>query len=203
MPGDRGEGTSTEPPGLEAFLELAQGRRSVKPRLLAMPAPSANEIRRFVEAALAAPDHGRLTPVRFLLIGPERRSALAEALAAAAREIDPDVDAEAIAAARAKAGDSPALLAMIVRIRADHPAVPPEEQLIGAGAALQNLLLAIHAAGFGGAILSGRRCATTALRQALGLSADERLAGFVSMGTPAGEPKPARRPDVADHLEDW
>jgi nitroreductase len=77
------------------------------------------------------------------------------------------------------------------------------EQFISVGAALQSFLVAVHAAGYGGILLSGKRVATSAIRRAFALGENEQLVGFISMGTPAGEPRPRQRPSPDDHLQIW
>lgn len=85
----------------------------------------------------------------------------------------------------------------------DHAFIPLPEQMISVGAAMQNFLLAVHAAGYGGTVLSGKRVGTQALRGALLLRANEQLVGFIVIGTPVDQPKPKPDISVADHLPVW
>ncbi|MCV0395738.1 MAG: nitroreductase [Rhizobiaceae bacterium] len=188
-----------ERPAIEAILR----RRSVAPRRLVAPGPDGNGIRLMVQAAVAAPDHGRLRPWRFVLIPDNRRNTLAEAFAAAARELDPDASAETVEREAEKARHGPVLLAVIVRIVADHPVAPASEQWASAGAAVQNMLLAAEDLGFRAMIVSGRKVTATALRKAFGLENDEHLLGFVAVGTPPAEPAPIARPEADERLSIW
>jgi nitroreductase len=187
----------------EIALAFLQSRRSFKPRLLSEPGPSSDEIERFVAAALTAPDHGQLRPFRLLHIEPQSYPRLADAYEAAAREIAPDVGPDEVRIVRAKAADSPCVLAFIATLAPAHELIPVHEQLFAVGAALQNFLLAAHAAGYGASLLSGKRVATTALRTALDLAPDEQLVGFISIGTPQGAPKPRPPAHPRDHLGRW
>src|SRR5690606_33419899 len=64
-------------------------RRSIAPRRLGGPAPSAEQIDLMVQAALAAPDHGRLHPWRVIEFGQESRAALAALFEQEKRRRDP------------------------------------------------------------------------------------------------------------------
>lgn len=188
-----------EHPVIDAILK----RRSVAPRRLAAPGPDEAAVKLMIEAAVAAPDHGRLRHWRFVLIPEKDREALAKAFAAAARELDPGAAAEMVEREAEKARHGPVLFAVIVRITEHHPIAPPAEQWASAGAAVQNMLLAAEALGFRAMIVSGKKVATEAVRKAFGLASDEHLLGFIAVGTPSAEPAPAARPDADEHLSIW
>ncbi len=185
------------------LLALLRGRRSLKPRLLVPPGPTREDIAAFAAVAFSAPDHGQLRPWRFVQIEKASHPKLAEAFAAAALELDPAASPSTLTAARSKAMDSPCVVALVAITAPDHPYIPLSEQLIAVGAALQSFLLAMHASGFGGMILSGRRVTTSALRRAFTLQPNEHLVGFIVAGTPAGEPKPKPPPSLVEHLSVW
>jgi nitroreductase len=84
-----------------------------------------------------------------------------------------------------------------------HPLVPISEQWLSAGAALGSILSAAHLLGVGAILLSGERCQDETLRAALGVNRDEILAGFISIGTIAGAPKPAVRPPRDQVWTSW
>ena len=185
------------------LLDFIRGRRSFKPKVLGPPFPDRRLIESFVATALTAPDHGMLRPWRILKIEASGRARLENAFEAAAREADPAAPAEILSAARKKAFDCPCLLAAIAIIDPDHPHIPQSEQWIAVGAALHNFLLAAHAYGFAGAILSGKRVVSRALRDAFDLADHEHLVGFIPLGTPTIPPKPRPQGKVAEHLQNW
>jgi nitroreductase len=188
-----------EHPVIESILR----RRSVAPRRLIAPGPDEAAITLMVQAALAAPDHGRLRHWRFVLVPADEREALAKAFGTAARELNPEAPAEMVDREAGKALHGPILLAVIVRIDDEHPVAPASEQWASAGAAVQNMLLAAEDLGFRAMIVSGRKVTAAALRKAFGLAEDEHLLGFVAVGTPSGEPSPIARPDPGEHLSIW
>ncbi|MBM3566837.1 MAG: nitroreductase [Alphaproteobacteria bacterium] len=192
-------------PTLSPFplIDFLHSRRSFKSKVLGQPYPDDRLIETFVAAALTAADHGVLRPWRFIHIGEQGRTRLESAFEAAAREADADAPAEVMAAARKKAFDCPCMLAAIAVIDPDHPYIPESEQWIAVGAALQNFLLAVHAHGYAGAILSGKRVRSRALRRTLSLADHEYLVGFIPLGTPTVPAKPRQSGDIGDHLRDW
>ncbi len=185
------------------LLRLIAERRSFKPKFLGPPYPDRRTIEACVAAALTAPDHAMLRPWRFLAIDARGKTRLEDAFAAAAREADPDATDETLRDARRKAFDCPCLLAAIAVIDPSHPFIPEPEQWIAVGAALDHFLLAAHAHGFAGTILSGKRVRARALREALELEEAEHLVGFISLGTPTAPAKLRPPSKVADHLRDW
>ena len=74
------------------------------------------------------------------------------------------------------------MIAVSARFR-DNPKVPEIEQTISVGAAVMNLLNALHAQGFGAVMLTGPSAYDPTVAHALGYETDERLLGFVYVGT--------------------
>ena len=98
---------------------------------------------------------------------------------------------------------APLIVAVVARIDADHAKIPAQEQLLSAGCVAYNLLLGAQAQGFGAQWLTGWAAYDREVATLLGLAANERVIGFVHIGT-AAEPAPARtRPGVADVVSEW
>lgn len=183
-------------------IDLILNRRSVAPRRLAAPGPSAEDIRTLIACAVTAPDHGDLRPWRVLRVAPESRPRLAEAFVAAKRELEPEPTEVALDRARAKAHKEPETLVVI--FRPDRGAsIPVQEQAMSVGAACMNILLAAEAMGYGGMLISGGEVTTAALREAFGLAEGEELVGFIGLGTVANPPGPRDRPAPEDVLAVW
>jgi nitroreductase len=174
----------------ETALAWLLTRRSVSPKRLARPGPGPTDLALMLQAALKAPDHGGLHPWRVIEFGLAQRDALADLFENEKRRRDPLASATDLRRAREHALRAPTLLAFIVTL---HPRdrVPVREQWLAAGAALGNLLNAAHLLGYGAIALSGERCFDSVLVSELGLSREEHLASFVSLGRVV-EPPPAR-----------
>ncbi len=156
-----------------------------------------------IAAACSAPDHRRLRPWRFIQIARASRARLADFFEAAALEKHGALTEDGIERAREKAFNGACLIAVIARIRTDVPDVPVHEQWVSVGAALQNILLGATALGFGGMIVSGDKITSGALQAGLGVRPEERLLGFVAIGTPAKGPRPKSRASVSEVLTVW
>ncbi len=186
---------------MNPVLEAIHARRSQNPKFMTGPDLSQAELNVLAEAAAAAPDHGRLGPLRLAHI--TDRAALADAFAAAAVEADAAATPDDIAAARERAMAGPCLIAVLAHIQPDHPTVPAHEQWVAVGAGLQNLLLAVESLGLQAKMVSGRRVQSAAMRSAFGLSADENLVGFVAIGRSDAPAKPIQRRPAHEVQRDW
>jgi nitroreductase len=175
-------------------LELLKTRRSIKPVDLAGPAPSASEMETLLTVASRVPDHGKLVPWRFVVFEGEARLAAGDAIAAAFRAKYPESSAEQIAAERHRLSRAPLVIAVVSRA-APHVKIPEWEQILSAGAAAMNLVLAAHALGYGASWITEWYAYERAVLDALGLAANERIAGFVHIGRsrepPSDRPRPA------------
>lgn len=183
-------------------LELVLSRRSLSPRFLIAPTPTPDELALILRAAAAAPDHKNLKPYRFILIPPERRGDLATAFREAKAERDPGAPEAEIERAGEKAYRGAMLLAVVLRIVRDHPRVSVTDQMLAAGAAIENMLLAASALGYAGCLRSGNSATSRRVRLALGLANEEELAAFLMFGTPARAPS-RREDDARDLLSVW
>ncbi|MEP6998223.1 MAG: nitroreductase [Betaproteobacteria bacterium] len=169
---------------------------------LTEPAPGAAALSSILRAAARAPDHGRLRPWRFIVIDGSARNALGDVLAAALREREPDLPEAAIDKERRKPLRAPLIIVVAARLR-EHKSVPGLEQIIAAGAAAQNILVAAHALGFGGFWRTGTAAYDDAVKLALGLTAGDAIVGFLYLGTPSPPAGPVPPSDHAAHVSHW
>ncbi len=181
-------------------LEALTTRAS--PLSLTDPAPDRAALDSMLRAAVRAPDHGRLHPWRFVVISGEARSRLGDVLAAALKAREPDAPEAAVAKERAKPLRAPLIVVVAARLR-EHKNVPAVEQIIAAGAAAQNILVAAHALGFGGFWRTGPAAYDSDVKAALGLDASDSIVGFLYLGTPAVAAPPATPPDLGEIVTEW
>ena len=189
---------ASENPALAALLR----RRSVPSRLLAEPGPDDATLLELIATAVRVPDHGKLTPWRFLRIQGEARHALGERLVARAREREPQIAPAALDKERQRFSYAPTIVAVIARPTPGHK-VPEIEQILSGGAVCFALLQAAQAYGFGAQWLTGWAAYDPAITTALGLGEHERVLGFVHIGTALEEAPERLRPDPRDLLSDW
>ena len=183
-------------------LDFLHSRVSTPSRLLGEPGPSDDQVSRMLEAAVHVPDHGRLTPWRFLRIRGESRARLGRTLLDVHELEHPDASTAARDKERLRFANAPEVIAVIARLVQGHK-VPAVEQRLSGGAVCLQLLLAAHALGFGAQWLTGWAAYHPRIHATLGLSAGEEILGFVHIGTPAGALPDRERPDVAVLTSEW
>jgi len=172
------------------------------PAALAAPAPDAAALDRMLHAAVRAPDHGRLRPWHFIIVDGDARTALGELLAAALRTRDPGAAEAVVAKERAKPMRAPLLVVVAAKLH-EHRGVPAIEQVIAAGAAAQNILVAAHAQGFGGFWRTGPAAYDENVKRGLGLRPADAIIAFLYLGTPSAAAPPVGSADVAAHVTHW
>ncbi len=183
-------------------IDLLLTRRSVSANSLGEPGPDKAELELMLRAASRVPDHKKLVPWRFVLFQGEARGEFGKMLAevCAAEESDPGqfrLENEAKRFLRA-----PIVIAVISRV-VPNAAAPEWEQVLSAGAACQNLILAATALGYGAQWITEWCAYSRGVRRALRLAEGERVAGFVYIGTAKEKPDERERPPLADIVAPW
>ncbi len=182
-------------------LTFLNRRRSVPSRQLDFPGPDPAVLDRMLAAAVRVPDHGKRVPWRFVRIAGDAREALGAALVARALERDPDA-AQAVLDKDRSRFQAPLVIAVIAKLGPDEK-IPESERFASACCVCFALLMAAQAEGFGAQWLTGWPAYDDAILRLLGLGADERIAGFIHVGTPKLEAPERERPDPRGLLTDW
>jgi len=182
-------------------LSLLETRRSGKPRELAGPGPTAEEMKRILTIAARTPDHGTLTPWRFVIVADDQRDALSALLLDALAEDNP----EATAAHREKevnfAHYAGQLVVLVSAPTPDHK-IPVWEQELSSGAAGMNLLLAAEALGYVAGWVTGWRAYSERVRAAF-CEPGEKIAGFIFIGHPERQLEDRERPALEKIARPW
>ena len=179
---------------------LIHSRRNVSPKHLVEPAPTESQLQALLGAAAAAPDHGGLNPWRFIVVPPLKRHRLGEVFAQALLDRDPAATVVQIEAAREKAHRAPLLLVAIACLGPREPDIPPLERMVSMGAAIQNLLLAAHAMGYGAGLTSGQAMASPRLARLCALTEGEAPVCCVNIGTATLVKPPLRARPLPDQF---
>ena len=183
-------------------LALLDARRSVPAKQLGEPAPDEATLMRMLESAVRVPDHGKLTPWRFLAIRGDARRALGDRLAARGLERDPGAGEAAVEKDRMRFSHAPLVLVVIVQL-GPNAKIPEQERLLSAGCVCFALLQAAQALGFGAQWLTGWPAYDTEVKRWLGLGEHEHVAGFIHIGTPKLEAPERERPDPRGMFAEW
>lgn len=171
---------------------LISSRSNVLPKRLFEPGPTPEQLRELLMLAAAAPDHGMLTPWRFIVIPQAKRHLLAEVFGQALLDRDASATPDQIEQAREKAHRAPLLMVGVACLGPREPDIPALERMVSMGAAIQNLLLGAHALGFGSGLTSGQAMSSTRLCDLLQLAEGESPVCCVNIGT-VSKRKPAQR----------
>ncbi|WP_019833871.1 nitroreductase family protein [Sphingomonas sp. PR090111-T3T-6A] len=186
---------------LSSPAALAATRRSGKPRDMVAPGPDEAQLRRILTAAMRVPDHGKIAPWRFVVIGAEQREAFAALLERAYRVDKPAPTPREIETLQQFAHQAPVLVAVLSTPNVERP-IPLWEQELSAGAACTAMLYAAHAEGFVGGWLTSWAAYSPEVAEGLG-HPGARIAGFVFLGTPGKEPEERPRPDFDSIVSRW
>ncbi|HEX3676307.1 MAG TPA: nitroreductase [Sphingomicrobium sp.] len=184
-----------------SISSLLETRRSAKPRELVGPGPSSAELERMLTIAARTPDHGKLTPWRFVTVAENQRDALGALFREALVEHNPC----ATIAHHQKEDDfahyAGQLVVLVSAPVAGHK-IPVFEQELSCGAAGMNLLLAAHALGFVAGWVTGWRAYSERVRRAF-CGPGERIAGFIFIGHSEREAEDRPRPQASDVSRGW
>ena len=187
------------------LVELILARRSIG--RLTEPAPDESELRRIFEAAASAPDHMELRPWKFILLRGEAKEAFGQVLADTYVERVKAVGGQPtdgqLKKERTKLGRAP-LVVIVCAVNRHNDEVPWVEQLLAAGAAAENILLATTALGYDSMWRTGPPAYDHAVMRALGLTDQDAIVGFIYIGTAAeGRELPPHEPDLDGFVEEW
>ena len=192
---------SATPAPMSSSLDLLMHRHSVPSRQLGEPAPQGAQLRALLEAAVRVPDHGKLVPFRLIELRGEARLAFGERVAAIAAR-NPALSEAKREKERTRYAFAPLVLVVVARVTAGSK-VPPIEQEVAAGCVAYNLLLGAHALGYGAQWLTGWAAYDADVAALLRLAGNERVIGFVHVGTPQIEVPDRDRPAVEEVTSAW
>ena len=178
----------------EQLINWIKSRRSIGN--LSIPAPTESQIKAAIDCAVTAPDHKKLQPWRFIVTQGNARHDLGRAFLAAA-EAQAAQEGETLSEkSRQKTYNMPLRAPVIITVVTQmqvHKKVPPFEQILSTGAAVQNLILALKAQGFSTVWRTGLLCNEPAVKAYFGVGPDDYVTAFVYTGSSPCD-MPTRKP---------
>ena len=178
-------------------IEFLKTRRSVKPREMSGPGPSAAELDTILAVGARVPDHGKLAPWRFIVFEGDGRARAGEVIAEVFARKNPQSLPANIEVEKRRLMDAPLVIAVVSFTR-PHPKVPEWEQQLSAGASAMNIVTAATALGYGANWLTGWFAFDRDVLDRLGLKPDEKIAGFIHIGTPTKPNEDRPRPALGE-----
>jgi nitroreductase len=170
--------------------------------VLVEPAPDELELHTILSAAMRAPDHGRLRPWRFVVVKGDARQRLGELMAELYRRRHPDATPAQIEKQKSKPLRAPLILVVAAKVDPQSN-IPAIEQILSAGAAAQNVMVAAYALGFGCAWKTGEAAYDPDIKSAFGLEPTDAIVGFLYLGRNSTPPAPPEPPDPSAHVVEW
>ncbi len=187
---------------LSSLIAYLHTRRSGRPREMLEPGPDAAQLDQILDAAIRTPDHGKLAPWRFVIVRADQRDALSALLTQAYLKEKPDAGRLEVEAMDSFARHAPALVVALFK-----PVIPSKiplwEQQLSMGAACMNLLHGAHALGFVGGWITGWPSTNAEVAAAFGAEGEDRIAGFLYLGSPGRALEERPRPERAKVVQEW
>ena len=97
---------------------------------------------------------------------------------------------------------APMIIILVSEIK-EHPKVPEIEQMFSTAAAAENILLALHSLGYGGVWRTGKFALNDKINKYLDLSENQKVIGYLYVGTPTGAQKKIPEMDAAKFVTKW
>jgi nitroreductase len=183
-------------------LSLLETRKSASVKAMTGPGPNPEQLQHILTVAVRVPDHGKLTPWRFILFEGKQRAKFGEILRKRWQALHPDHGEDSLDFQAKLLERAPIVLAVVCRA-APHVKIPEWEQQLSSGALCQNILLAAAALGVGAQWNTDWIAYDRKIAHKMGLGEHERIAGFIYFGTPALELEDRPRPDPMSLLTRW
>lgn len=178
-------------------LDLLKTRRSLKPLDMTGPGPSPAELETILTIGARVPDHGKIVPWRFIVFEGDARTKAGEIFGKIFRAKNVTATPDQIEAEKKRFTHAPLVIAVVSRT-SKHPKVPPWEQELSAGASAMNIVHAAHALGYVANWLTGWMAFDRDVLNALGLTADEKIAGFIYIGKAERPTEDRPRPALSE-----
>ena len=178
-------------------LDLLLSRQSHNK--LIKPGPDEKQLALMFKAALRAPDHALLKPWRYRVYSGDSLKLLAEHFAAALKKSDPEVSPEKLEKHKSKPLRAPMVIVASVVLQ-EHPKVPHIEQILSAGASVQNLIQAAHFQNIGAIWRTGDMAFNTHFTGILEFAEGEIVVGFIYLGTVSGEKRKLKAIQIDDFV---
>jgi nitroreductase len=166
------------------------------------PAPDELELHSMLSAAVRAPDHGRLRPWRFIVLKGASRNRLGRLMGEAYRRRYPDATPAQIEKETSKPLRAPLVVVVAAKVNQESR-IPAIEQILSAGAAAENVMVAAFALGYGCAWKTGDAAYDPEIKSAFDLKPDDAIVGFLYLGTNRDPVMPPEPIDPYDHVIRW
>ena len=166
------------------------------------PHPTDDEMRLVYKAALRAADHANLKPSKFIEVKGKGLDRLSSIFQKYAEETINPISPEKLEKYKNAPYRAPMVIIAISNTKV-HKKVPEIEQILSTGAAVQNMLNAIHAIGFSAIWRTGILALNDTIGKYFDLDINQKILGYIYVGKAAAEPKKIKEIDINSHVKKW
>lgn len=179
------------------LINYLKTRRSVTAKNMTGPGPSLEQLKEILEIGARVPDHGKLSPFYFITLQGEQRREAGQILRKAYLLEEEDASTAKLDLEAERFMRAPTIVIAVSRPRASK--VPVWEQVLSAGAACQNIVLASNGLGFCAQWLTEWYTYNDAFKESMGLDlGHDHIAGVIYIGTATKDPEERDRPNIED-----
>ena len=183
-------------------IDFLTTRRSTVARMMDGPGPGEHDLRKSMEAGMRVPDHGRLTPWRFIVIRGDAREKLGNVIADSFKRKNPDAIEEQVEIEQERLTRAPVVIAVVSHVQREHK-IPEWEQVLSSGAACQTMLIAAQSMGYAAQWLTEWYAYDASVKQAIGAGPEGEIAGFLYLGNGISDLSDRARPEYEDIVSEW
>jgi nitroreductase len=185
-----------------SIRSLLASRKSASAKAMTAPGPTAAQLREILNYAVRVPDHGKLTPWRFIVFEGAARDKFGDAMVARWRVLNPTHGENTLKFVHDLFLRAPTVVGVISTAQ-PHPKIPEWEQQLSAAAVCQTMLFAATALGIGCQWMTDWIAYDAEMAKAMGLAPHEKVAGFIYLGTTTETLEDRPRPDAAALTTYW
>jgi nitroreductase len=185
-----------------SLLTFLKTRKSASAKAMGGPGPDKLQLEEILSIAVRVPDHGKLNPWRFVVFEGEARLRVGALFAQRFAELHPDYPAENVTFQNGLLTRAPVVVA-VVSTATEHVKIPVWEQHMSAAAVCYNLVLAAQALGFDAQWQSDWVAYDEGAKAAMGVAAQENVAGLIYVGTSSVPLEDRPRPDARALTTFW
>lgn len=184
---------------MNPVIEAIKSRRSIR-KMKPDPPLTREEAETIIDAAVWAPNHYLSEPWRFVVLMGDERAKLGDAMSKALMATSTSSPTpEQLDNERKRPLNASVIIALVSSPKSD-PKIVPQEEMVAAGAALQNMLLAAHSLGLGAMVRTSSHAYSKVIKEFFGMTDVERLVGLVYLGHILEPPPPAKRAGIAEKV---
>ena len=185
-----------------SLLAFLKSRKSASAKAMAGPGPDDLQLAEMLQLAVRVPDHGKLNPWRFIVFADDARSKVGAMFRSRWQALNPGHGDESLDFQARLFTRAPVVVA-VVSTAAQHAKIPVWEQQLSAAAVSFNLVMAAQAFGFDAQWQTDWVAYDAGAKQAMGILADEQVAGLVYIGKTAIPLEDRPRPDASALTTYW